>query len=120
MTRPFWKALGLVSLVLGGIGILLPVVPTTPFIIVAAFAFAKGEPRLARKLENHVVFGPILTNWRTHGAIAPRYKALAVGMMAVTLGASLVWGAGTTVLLIQAVCIVAAAAFILSRPSGAS
>ena len=116
MTRPFWTILGFLALALGAIGVVLPVLPTTPFVILAAFAFAKGSPRLAAYLENHAIFGPILQDWRTHGAIATRFKVLALAMMLAALAGSAFYGVNTTVLVIQALCISAAAAFILSRP----
>lgn len=117
MLRAFWSALGLLALALGAIGAFLPVLPTTPFVILAAFCFAKGSPWLAEILENHAVFGPIIQDWRTHGAIARRYKAMAIAMMALAFGTSLYFGFGALVLAIQAVCLGAAALFILSRPS---
>ena len=118
MARILWTVLGLLALALGAIGAFLPLLPTTPFIILAAFAFAKGSPRLARMIEEHPFFGPILDEWRTKGAIAPRYKAIAVIMMATTFGVSFALGVATLVLVIQAIVLIAAAAFILSRPNG--
>ena len=117
MARPFWIAVGFLALTLGIIGIVLPVLPTTPFVILAAFAFGKGAPRLAAMLENHHVFGPILQDWKTHGAIATKYKVIAVGMMAASIVASFAFGIATSVLVIQITCMLGAAAFVLSRPS---
>jgi uncharacterized membrane protein YbaN (DUF454 family) len=119
LAKSLWTVLGLLALALGAIGVLLPVLPTTPFIILAAFAFAKGSPRLAERLENHRIFGPIIAEWRAHGAIAPKYKAIAVGMMAITLGSSVVWGVTPKVLIVQAIVMLGAATYILTRPNGA-
>ena len=118
MTRPFWTLLGLISLALGAIGVVLPLLPTTPLVILAAFAFARGSPRLSAMLENHRVFGPIIAEWREKGAIAPRFKAMAVGMMVLTFTGSLIWGLPGHVLLIQAICMGGAALYVLSRPHG--
>lgn len=118
VVRSAWVALGWVALALGAVGALLPVLPTTPFVILAAFAFGKGSPRLQAMLERHRVFGPIILEWRSTGAIAPRYKAVALAMMAAALGASVVLAVPATVLAVQAICMAGAAAFILTRPNG--
>ncbi|PID59750.1 MAG: hypothetical protein CSB44_12640 [Gammaproteobacteria bacterium] len=115
--KPFWFALGAIALALGAIGAVLPVLPTTPFVILAAFAFARGSPRVARYLEQHRVFGAMIRDWRNHGAIAVRYKAIAMVMMAAALLLSIVMGLSGRVIVVQAVVISVAAAFILTRPS---
>ena len=104
---------------MGAVGSVLPVLPTTPFVILAAFAFGKSSPRLQAVLENSGVFGPIIQDWRQDGAIAVRYKAISIGMMTAVLGLSIALSVSMTVLIIQAICMAGAAAFILSRPSPA-
>ncbi|MEL7027027.1 MAG: YbaN family protein [Pseudomonadota bacterium] len=116
--RVIWFALGVLSLALGAIGAVLPVLPTTPFVILAAFAFSKSSPRVQRWLENSRVFGPVILNWREHGAIAPRYKITSMLMMGGVLTLSLVMGLKPVIIIVQATCITAAAAFILTRPNG--
>lgn len=116
--KSLWTALGFGALGLGVIGVVLPVLPTTPFVILAAFCFAKGSPRMAKYLQEHPVFGPMILDWQTHHAIAPRYKSIAILMMAAAFGLSLSLGVAHPILFIQAVCILGAAAFILTRPNG--
>ncbi|MEM9350701.1 MAG: YbaN family protein [Pseudomonadota bacterium] len=118
LARPFWAALGTLALALGAAGVVLPVLPTTPFVILAAFAFAKGSPRVARYLEEHRVFGPMIADWRAHGAIAPRYKVIALIMMGGALLLSFYLGFPGWVIGVQTGCIALAALFILSRPGG--
>ncbi|WP_311735040.1 YbaN family protein [Alloyangia mangrovi] len=116
--RIAWLALGGLALGAGVIGIVLPLLPTTPFVILAAFAFSKSSPRLHRFLVEHPRFGPMIADWTAHGAIAPRYKALAVSMMLAALTLSVWLAVPNRVLLIQLVCMGGAAAFVLSRPNG--
>ena len=117
MRRGFWFTVGVVSLALGAIGVVLPVLPTTPFVILAAFAFGKSTPALQLWLENHQTFGPMIIDWREHGSISPRYKIIAISMMVAAIVLSIAMGVSTIVLAIQAICIIAAGSFILTRPS---
>ncbi|MCV0428019.1 MAG: YbaN family protein [Roseibium sp.] len=118
--RAFWLVLGAMALLFGAIGAVLPVLPTTPFVIVAAFAFGKSSPHLRAVLENNSVFGPIIADWRENGAIAVRYKVISIGMMAAVFGLSFALSVSMTVLIIQASCMAGAALFILSRPNAAA
>lgn len=118
LRRPFWVLVGAVSLVIGAVGIVLPILPTTPFVILAAFAFARSAPRVARWIEQSRSFGPLLADWRAHGAIAPRYKRLAMAMMLLAVVAAVWVGAPVHAIAIQILCIACASAFILTRPNG--
>ncbi|WP_158234125.1 YbaN family protein [Oceaniglobus indicus] len=117
--RVIWFLIGAIALVLGLIGAVLPLLPTTPFVILAAFAFGKSVPAFQTRLEQNRIFGPIIADWRASGAIAPRYKVLSVAMMAVTLAFGLASGMPLAVKVAQVVAIAAAATFVLSRPSSA-
>lgn len=112
-----WLFAGFIALALGGIGAFLPVLPTAPFVILAAFCFGRSSPRLQTWLENTKVFGPMITDWRKNDAIAPRYKIMAVSMMAVTLIASFIYGAPMPVLIFQAIGMSIGAAYVLTRPN---
>lgn len=116
--RWLWLSLGLVFLAIGLIGVVLPVLPTTPFLLVATAAFAKSSPRLHAWLIAHPVLGPPILNWQEHGAISLKAKRLAIGTMAVTFVASLVFGLPWQALLGQGVLMAMGAGFILTRPSG--
>jgi uncharacterized protein len=65
-----WKAAGLAALALGVIGLALPLVPTVPFLILAAFCFARSNPAWEARLVTHPVYGPHITAWRQRGAIS--------------------------------------------------
>lgn len=114
--RLFWTGLGWLCLVLGVIGIALPVLPTTPFVLLAAFCFGKGSPRLRAWLTGHRRFGPMIEAWERTGGIPRRAKALACGMMSVTFLASAALGAALGVLVVQALLMGAGAAYVLTRP----
>lgn len=117
-SRQAWFGLGLLALVLGAIGVVLPLLPTTPLVILAAFCFSKSSPRFEHWLVTHRLFGPIIADWRANGAIAPRYKVIAVTMMGAVFAISMVLGVPGLVLAIQGVVLALAATFVLSRPSG--
>ncbi|RCS25243.1 DUF454 domain-containing protein [Phyllobacterium salinisoli] len=112
-----YLALGFLMLVLGFIGVFLPVLPTTIFIILAAWFFGRSSPRLEAWLLGHPGFGPTLRNWRDKGAISPRAKmAASAGMMA---GYALFWWSarpGWPLATGVAVLMLGCAAFVLSRP----
>ena len=114
--RIAWLVVGLVALALGAIGIALPLLPTTPFILVAAFAFAQSSEKLHRWLLDHNVFGPLIDNWQRHGAISRRTKVISVVTMAALPVISLVLAAPPIVIIVQLVVLGAVALFILTRP----
>jgi uncharacterized membrane protein YbaN (DUF454 family) len=69
--RTLYLLAGFVFLGLAVIGVLLPVMPSTIFVILAAGCFARSSPRLEKRMLDHPVFGPALIRWRERGAIAP-------------------------------------------------
>jgi uncharacterized membrane protein YbaN (DUF454 family) len=82
LTPLFWKLVAIVFIVFGAIGVFLPVVPTVPFLIVAAAAASRGWPWLDDKLTLHPRYGPIIVRWRERGAIARPAKVFAtIGMV---------------------------------------
>ncbi len=87
LARLLWRALALLSVLLGLIGIVLPGLPTVPFLLLAAWAGGKGWPALETWLLNHPRHGPAIRRWRERGAVPRRAKWAATGMM--TLSASL-------------------------------
>lgn len=88
-TSPVVRALligiGWVALSIGIVGVILPVLPTTPFVLVAAACFAKSSPRFYRALMNHKWLGPYLRAWRNEKRIPIRAKILATVMIVITL-----------------------------------
>ena len=83
MKRLLYGALGVAAFVLGVAGIFLPVLPTVPFMLVALWAFSNSSQRLHDALYHHPRFGRAVREWKRHGAIPLRTKAVA--LMAMTL-----------------------------------
>jgi uncharacterized membrane protein YbaN (DUF454 family) len=81
LMRGIWLVLGLIATAAGLIGAVLPLLPTTPFLILAAACFARSSPRLEARILEDPRFGPMIREWRARGAIPPRAKLLAVGGM---------------------------------------
>lgn len=77
-----WRLLAYASLGLGLIGIVVPGLPTVPFVLLSAYAAARGSRRLHERLLAHAQFGPMIRDWHDHGAISRRAKVLALTMMA--------------------------------------
>ncbi|AWT50300.1 YbaN family protein [Acinetobacter baumannii] len=84
--RLIFMILGAVFFILGLIGIVLPVLPTTPFILLTATCWAKGSIKFNNWLLNHKIFGKMVIDWQQHRAIPRKAKYLAWSMMALSCG----------------------------------
>ena len=116
--RICYLAFGWLCVALGAIGAVLPVMPTTIFLIAALWAFARGSKRYHDWLYSHPRFGPPLRRWTQHRVISPRAKLLACAMMSLSF-AYLALATETPVWAQAAVagCLVSVAAYLLSKPS---
>lgn len=114
--RPIWLGVGIGSVALGALGIVLPLLPTTPFLLLAAFAFARSSPRLGRWLLDHPRFGAPIRDWQRDGSIARRTKRVAVLVIAATLVVSIGAGVPGWVVAVQVPVLAMVTAFILTRP----
>ncbi len=116
----FKKALyvfsGVFSLALGLLGIILPVLPTTVFILLAAFFFARSSERLHSWIINHKRFGPTILNWQKYGAVSKIARIRAVSTMIGILVISILLSLPVLVIIIQALAMAAVSAFLLTRP----
>lgn len=80
--RGLWSLAGALALATGIVGIFLPLLPTTPFVLLAAFCFSRGSARLEGWLLAHPRLGPPIAEWRARRALPMRVKQLAWSMMA--------------------------------------
>lgn len=116
LRRAAWFAIGILSLGTGLVGIVLPLLPTTPFILLAAYAFARSSKTWHDWLMGHRVFGPMIRDWQAHGAISRSGKISAFVALALVLVISVVLRVPAVWLALQIAALSAVAAFILSRP----
>ena len=89
--RVLLVAAGTVCVALGILGLFVPVLPTTPFLLLAAACYARASNRFYNWLLNNRTFGPTIREWRRYRSIPYRTKLTAIGLMAVTLTSSIVF-----------------------------
>jgi uncharacterized membrane protein YbaN (DUF454 family) len=82
-------AAGFACVGLAALGVFLPLLPTTPFLLIAAACFARSSPRFYRALLGNRVFGPLIRDWREHRAVPLRAKLLAITAIALVLGSTI-------------------------------
>jgi uncharacterized membrane protein YbaN (DUF454 family) len=100
------------------LGLFLPLLPTTPFLLLAAFCFSKGSARLHRWLLEHPRMGPIIKDWHEHRVIRPRAKITAAVMIVLIMTPTLLFGNFPLVLkAISAVVGLGVIVLIYSHPS---
>jgi uncharacterized membrane protein YbaN (DUF454 family) len=87
--RNLYFAAGIVALIAAALGVVLPVLPTTPFVLLAAACFCRSSPRLYNALLSHRIAGPMIADWRLHGAMQRRTKRWAAFTMVLSFGVSI-------------------------------
>ena len=115
--RIIWLLVGLAAVAVGAVGVVLPLLPTTPFLLVAAYAFARSSERLNRWLREHPTFGPLINNWHRDGSIDRKAKRAAIVVIVATPVVSWLLDVPFWVVACQIVVLSASAVFILTRPS---
>ncbi len=116
MSQPLFFTLAWTFVALGLIGVFLPVLPTTPFLILAAGCFARSSPRFEAWLLRHPVLGPPLKAWRERGAIPRHAKWIACLSMVISYGIVLLLPAWLWVKIACLLLFICAAIFMLTRP----
>lgn len=118
MIRMFYLLAGFIFILLGIIGLLLPLIPTTPFLLLATFCFSRSSKRLHQYLLNQPLFGHFIRDWEEHGVIPLKAKLFATTMMLIMISYPLLFLSFHLGLKILAALTVAFALwYIWSRPS---
>lgn len=118
LKRPLLLGTGWICVGLGLIGVVLPLLPTTPFLLVAVWSFSKSSPEMAEKIRNHRIAGPYIRGWQDEGVVPIQVKVLALGMMSAGVAymhfgvRAPLWAVAMAVAVLLAI-----SAFILTRPS---
>ncbi len=92
MHKNIYLLMGFLLLALAGLGFILPVLPGTPFLLLAAWCFARSSEKWHQWLLNNELFGPVIRNWEENRCISLRSKIVALVSMLVVGGASIVFG----------------------------
>lgn len=112
-----YKLLGISCIVLGTIGVFLPLMPTTVFILIAAWAFSRSSPALHDWLLNHRWFGQGLRDWQQHHAIPMRAKAIALLMLTASYAyTAWIFGPLSLPAIVGGICITAVILYIAHIP----
>ena len=89
--RLAFLTIGILSLALGFLGIFLPLLPTTPFILLSAYCFSKSSPRLYQWLTSNKTFGPIILEWQQHRTLPRKIKKRAVYLIIATFAVTIIF-----------------------------
>ena len=118
LLRPLLFGLGWTCVGLGALGLFLPLLPTTPFLLLAAWCFDRSSPRLHGWLLRQPVLGPLLADWRAHGVIRPRAKWLSSVLLLGFASVPVVRGSAPDwALFAMGLVVVSVLAFLWTRPS---
>ena len=107
MKRTLYKPLGFLFLGVAILGILMPVLPGTPFLILSAWFFARSSEKWHRRLLRNGVFGPLIRNWEQNRCISCRTKIVSALTMVLAGGASILFAVQDTTIRIGALCLIA-------------
>lgn len=114
--RLIWNIIGAVSFLLGAIGLVLPVMPTVPFVIIAAYCFARGNPKVYEWMLDNKYCGPIIRDWQERGAISRKTKWITT----ISLGAAVVLAYALKInpvwIAVEAIIFIFVLAFVWTRP----
>ncbi len=114
--RLFWLILGWLCVVIGAVGLFLPVMPTVPFLLLAVLAFARSDPRRAARIMRHPKFGPPIRAFRKRGVVGRMAKVWAITAMSAGVIAAIFLGLNPIVITIQASICAIIGVWLVTRP----
>ena len=114
--RFVYLIIGLILVPIGIVGVVLPGLPGTIFLILAAACFARSSPRFEQWLVNHKFLGPGIVAWRERGAISRKSKTIAISVMALSGALTVLSSAPAFAKAIAALSLIGAAVFVGTRP----
>lgn len=115
--RYFYQLLGVICVALGIIGALLPVMPTTVFLLIALWAFGKSSPRCHQWLLNHPRFGKTLLAWEQHRAMSLRAKKCAISSLFISFAITAMLLKSTDLIVLVGVILLLISIYILHIPT---
>tara|TARA_R110002012_G_scaffold18377_3_gene67626 strand:+ start:70 stop:447 length:378 start_codon:yes stop_codon:yes gene_type:complete len=115
--KTVFRILAYIAIVVAAVGVILPLLPTTPFVLLAAFFASKGSPEFAQWLEGHPKFGPAIEQWRTNRVVPVQAKVLACSMMAISWAILIFSGMSGVVVAVTGMFFIGIACFLVSRPT---
>lgn len=118
--RYLWLTLGLISVAVGVTAIFLPLLPTTPFLLMASYAFARSSERFHSWIMEHPQLGPPIHNWHNERAVQRGTKWAASGSIALAFAISITFGLATWILVAQVITFSCVVVYIWSRPEPAA
>ena len=114
--RIVWLTFGALSVLAGFAGVFLPLLPTVPFLLLAAFFFGRSSQRAHDWLLSHKALGPAIRDWQENGAISRKSKYLSAGSMMLVFAISVLFKIPVYMLIIQIVILLSVSYFIWTRP----
>lgn len=111
-----WRFIAILALKIAAVGVIVPGVPTVPFVLLSAWSASKGWPRLEAWLLAHPRYGPMIIAWREQRAVPRKAKWLASGMMLLSILALVVTPAPTVLRLLLPIFLLVVASWLWTRP----
>ncbi|WP_412471643.1 YbaN family protein [Halobacteriovorax sp. RT-1-4] len=116
--KAIYLSFGIAFVILAFIGIFLPLIPTTPFLLLSAYFFSQSNEKYYQWLLDHKIFGPIITDWNKYGVVSVKSKIIAISMIVALFSYTLIYvEVNPTIKVIVSLIGIGVIVFMLTRPS---